>query len=314
MSRQGATSIAQAVERRGEADERPSYFVYVILPFLLIIGGLIVVAAMVFAGALTLDEASFAGAAAAALVVFLVAVVAAIVLTVMGIYKLIKRRNEHIGRDRLLRQGTLELCREAARGASDEETENDLEALERIHNEAELEESERSPALHLILFFLVPFWSFYVIYFLLKDMPRHTRRQARFTAHTSSVLSRHEGREVAAVPAIKEHSFGLAVLGMMFIPFWNLLVYWWLFKDPVEHFDAQWRHEDALLQVAQEEPREPTGDEGGSQPRAEDETAPAAPAFTVWTCGECAKKYKVPPKRPVKVTCKACGNQEILRG
>lgn len=308
--RPGATTILQAVERRGETDTQPSYFVYAVLPFLLIIGAIVIGVAVFYValGGDTSDE-SLGPAMLAAFAAGAVGILAGIVLMVVGLYKVIKRRNEHLARDRLLRQGTLELARDvgARRGGGDD----DLEAMERIHNESQLEENERSAALHLILYFLIPFWNYYVLYFLLKDIPRHTRRQARFTRHTRAVVGLGS-HDVPTTSPIKEHSFLLALIAMIFIPFWFLVVLYWIYNDPIEHFQAQWAHEDALVALAQSAPAASPGapDEDAPGPDADDDEAPA---FTVWSCPECAKKYKVPPKRPVRVTCKNCGHQEILR-
>ena len=313
----GASAILQAVERRADADTRPSFFTFVILPILFALIGLAIFFAAIIVAAGTADSSAaaaeaFTGAALGAMLIMVAAVIAGIVLQVLGLYKVIKRRNDHIARDQLLRQGTLEFARHHHERAPQEGGDEALAAMERIHNEAQLEENERSAPLHLVLYFLIPFWSFYVLYFLLKDLPRHSRRQAWFTHHARTALGGHGGEEVDAVPALHEHNFILALLGMIIIPFWGLVVLYWIYNDPHQHFDAQWRHEDQLVRrttvelssvpAATSRERTPTG--AGTAD---------APSYTVWACVECGKRYRVPPKRPVRVTCKNCQHQEILK-
>ncbi len=409
-SRAGSTSILQAVEMRGETDTRPSYPLYFVLPFVLfLLGAILAVAVVVATAGLPASDAEVVierwaeqniGPILGGIGLLVVAALAGIVLGVIGVYKLIKRRNEHFGRDRLVRQGTIELCRQAAEG---DEAHEHITAMERIHNEAMLEENERSAGLHILISFLTfGLWFYYVLWFLMKDLPRHTRRQARFTRHANEAMAaaglvgttvatgpakpfgqglpgdgdpdedrpgtpadeapddEEEARGEATrrprpppVEAIPERSFamyiGIVVLlplvgGLIAagigIPDWTttpldiiglaatFLFWYWIYTDPNEHFASQWAYEDQLIEIAQQAPEvETPGPEAempspGSSPGLEgstdtvDEEQAAAeepPAFTVWACGECGKRYKVPPKRPVRVTCKDCGNQAILR-
>lgn len=404
-SRAGSTSILQAVEMRGETDARPSYPLYFVLPFVLIIVGAILAVGLAVAlagvpsgGAEATDAAiqqwaeQNVGIILGVVGLFLAAFVAALVIGVIGVYKLIKRRNEHFGRDRLLRQGTIEMCREA--GGEDDDVHEHIVAMERLHNEALLEENERSAGLHILISFLTfGLWFYYVLWFLMKDLPRHTRRQARFTRHANEAMAKAGVLDGADDPTdqtpapdeadpddqpeppagdpstgpgqgpwptepqadrdalppidpIEERSFGLYIGLVVLLPLVGSLlatglglpevastpldlvglgatfVFWyWIYTDPNEHLARQWAYEDELIQIAQEPPASkpaasldqmPTP---GSSPGMEGETKDEedTPAFTVWACGACSKKYKVPPKRPVRVTCKACGNQEILR-
>ncbi|MDX1610778.1 MAG: hypothetical protein R3185_00315 [Candidatus Thermoplasmatota archaeon] len=307
----------QAVEIRAESDIEPSFFTYAILPFLFILLGigLIVVTLVTLVGTADpegVDPSALGGVSAALMGVAAISILVGAAIPYVGFYKLISRRNDHLSRDRVLRQGLLDYCRARARS---EEAEHALERMERIHNEAMLEENERPAVLHLVIGFLVGLWMLYVYYFLLKDFPRHSRRQARFLGHARAVLEPGEASQLPSVPPMQERPFWLVLL-LMLIPVVNIVgafvVLYWLYNDPPEHFRAQWAFEDALVarvQSGEDEPPAPgEGDEGPDAPPGEEK-----PAFTVWGCPECEKRYKVPPKRPVKVTCRNCGHQAILR-
>lgn len=335
----GVTSILQAVEKRGETDSHPSYFVHVILPVLLVLGGILVGAAVVIALiGVPSEPDDLAGISTTVLatlgLVLVAAFIAAIVLTFRGWYLLIKRRNDHLARDRILRQGLLDYTRRVAETRGGEDAGEPLEEMERLHNEALLEENERPAIVHILLYVLTQgLWGLYVLYFLIKDFPRHTRRQGRFVGQARDVFER-AGLDRETIPEVQpldERSYLLSLALWIFVPvIGGFVVTWWLYQDPPEHFRRQWIHEDELVDLVRDEEQAPPppsgtgaaaptptpdGDQEPSGAQADGEAeAPdqEEPAFTVWSCGECGKKYKVPPKRPVRVTCKNCGNKEIL--
>lgn len=345
----GVSSILQAVEKRGETDSQPSYFVHVILPLIITVVGILLAVAVVIwqlgslpEGAAQIPDAQI-GVIVAAVLIAVLAIIAAAVLAFRGWYLLIKRRNEHLARDRVLRQGLIDYCRRVAETEGSRDAGEHLEAMERTHNEALLSENERPAVVHILLYVLTNgLWGLYVLYFLLKDFPQHARRQSRFI-HEARAIFEDAGRDAEHVPAVDpldERSYLLSVAMWIFLPIiGGLIVTWWLYEDPVEHFARQWEHEDALVELVQDEEAAPgapaaaAGAPGPSSDSEEDdapsdappsggpddepgspaeEPAEEEPEFTVWTCGECDKKYKVPPKRPVRVTCKTCGNKEIL--
>lgn len=326
----GATSILQAVEKRGETDTRPSYFVHVVLPLLLTAGAvLVVLGALVWQiGGVPVAVSEIPdralGVIVTAVVLAALLVLAGLVLSVRGWYLIISRRNDHLARDRVLRQGLLDYARRLAETRGDEKAGEHLETMQRLHNEALLEENERPAVVHLLLYFFTQgLWGLYVLWFLIKDVPQHARRQARFVREARSLFDAAD-EDPDAVPPIEpvdERSFLGAAALWIFVPIaGQLLVTWWIYQDPVEHFDRQWSHEDELVELARQEeaPEAPAPeasqgegdapDEEGAGPDQDEEE----PEFTVWACGECETKFKVPPKRPVRVTCKSCGNKEIL--
>lgn len=341
----GVNAILQAVERRGETDERPSYFVHVILPILLALIGILGAAGIIIAtvgyGA-GLGSAFMAASPAivgAAILLAIAGVLAAVILTVIGIYKVMRRRERHFRRDRLLREGMLDHARAlASRGG--ERADEHVETMETIHNDTIVDEVAKPPGLHLVLSYLFPLWFLHVIYYLTKDFARHAHRQARFFQEFAA-LADELGLDMAgieAVPTVDDRSFLLSFV--LLIPPWGLVggfvVLYWLYDDPETHFDQQWGHEDAVVELVSSEteelkaPQQPSEEteapeEPGPGPQAEETEAPGSTAeedepapepeeeYTVWECGECGKKYKVPPKRPVRVTCKNCDNEEILQ-
>lgn len=353
----GVNAVLQAVERRGDTDERPSFFTHVILPILLVLVGVGVAAGMILAtaGYRGTIEATLAVVSSTllggAVVLLAATVLAAIVLAIVGSYQVMRRRRGHFARDHVLREGLLDYARSIAAERGGERVNEHIEAMERIHHDARIDEPDRPPSIHLLLILLFPFWYLYVVYYLTRDFADHARRQARFfrEMHTLSDEAGLDVEETEAVAAITERSYLLVLLLVLIVPFGNLVVLYWLYNDPEEHFDHQWHHEDALVEMisrgqaadqARSAPSEETEapDEGDVEPGLEgageqgqqpvgpgateeepigvDATEQEAPSqeaeFTVWTCSECATKYKVPPKRPVRVTCKECENQEIL--
>lgn len=342
----GVSAVLQAVDRRGETDERPAFFTHVVLPVLLALigagtaGGLVLATAG-YQGTIeaTIQAASPTVLGAAVLLTAAGATVGGI-LFVVGFYQVMRRREGHFARDRVLRKGLIDYARWLADRNPDSRAGEHVEAMERIHNDARIDEGDRPAAIHLILIVVFPLWYLYVLFYLTKDLPDHARRQARFLREVHNVIDEAglDVPEVEAVPAVNERSYLLVLALALVVPFGNLLVLYWLYEDPEEHFDQQWRHEDALVALLSEEeaadgsieetseetdaPEDP-GFEPQSSVAEEEEPAPEAEAeedeapegeaeFTVWTCPECNARYKVPPKRPVRVTCKECEHQEIL--
>lgn len=333
----GATSILQSVEKRGETDGHPSYFIHVVLPFLITLLSILIAVGVVIwqlgsipSGTEQIPEGQL-GIILGAVGLGVIGILAAAVLVFRGWYLLIKRRNKHLSRDRVLRQGILDYARRVAETEGGEEAGEHLETMQRLHNEALLEENERPAVVHILLYALTNgLWGLYVLYFLLKDVPQHARRQGRFVQGAREVFD-EAGRDADQIPTIEpiqERSYLLSVAMWIFLPIvGGFIVTWWLYKDPPQHFERQWVHEDHLVELVREaeapQPPEqragaPSPGAGPSEPSEEEEGEGApedeAPEFTIWPCPECAKKYKVPPKRPVRVTCKNCGHKEILQG
>lgn len=267
----------------------------------------------------------------------------AAVMFVYGLARVMRRRDAHLARDHVLREGLIDYGRWLAGRHGDTRADEHVEAMTRIHDDARIDEIDRPAAVHLVLILLFPLWYLYVLYYLTRDLPDHARRQARFLRETHNVLDEAglDVPEVEAVPTVSERSYLLTLLLVLIVPFGNLLVLYWLYNDAEEHFDQQWGHEDALVDVLSEQgtaagslgeaaeetaPDAPDGVDPGppqaqeGQPaepeaelQAEEDQAPEGePEFTVWSCPECESRYKVPPKRPVRVTCKECEHQEIL--
>jgi hypothetical protein len=343
----GVGAVLQAVDRRGDTDERPSFFTHVVLPILLVLAGVLAGAGLVIATAgyrgsldATLTSAS-ATVVGAAVLMAAIAILAAAVLFVVGFYRVMRRRDRHVARDHVLREGLLDYAGWLGRANPDSRAGEHVEEMRRIHNDARIDEHDRPAPIHLVLVAVFPLWYLYILYYLTKDLPGHARRQARFVRETHNVIDEAglEVPEVEAAVTVNERSYLLTLFLAAIVPFGNLLVLYWLYNDAEEHFDRQWRHEDALVDLVSEQeapegaigseeteapeapddvaPKPPAGEEGSSEPSngldAEEDDAPEGkPDFTVWSCPECGTRYKVPPKRPVRVTCKECEHQEVL--
>lgn len=356
----GVTAILQAVDRRGDTDERPSYFVHVVLPVLLaligVLGAVAIVVATVglqggIAGALNTASATIVGGA---VLLAVAGILSALVLVVIGLYRILRRHDRHFQRDGLLRDGLIDYARWLAARNPDTRADEHVAAMERIDADARLEEPKRSPAVHLILTYLIPLWILHIVWYLTKDFARHASNQERFLREFRA-LADEVGREVPEPEggaAVQDRSFLLS-LALLIPPIGlvgGFVVLYWLYDDPEQHFDRQLHAEDGIVELvsdeespegagllgeettAPDEPdqageahREPGQESQSPEPSEETEDSDLAPGgeaeedepapepeFTVWSCPECDKKYKVPPKRPVRVTCKNCEHKEIL--
>ncbi|PSG98312.1 hypothetical protein BRD56_00765 [Thermoplasmatales archaeon SW_10_69_26] len=344
----GVNAVLQAVDRRGDTDERPSFFTHVVLPILLALAGAGAGAGLVLAttGYRGTIEATIASASpsvlGAAVILTAGAALVGAILFVVGFYKVMRRRESHFARDRVLREGLIDYADRLARSASGTRAREHVEAMRRIHTDARIDERAHPAAVDLVLVAVFPLWYLYILFSLTKDLPDHARRQARFLREVHNVVDDAglEVPEVEAVPSVNERSYLLVLVLALVVPFGNLIVLYWLYNDPEEHFDQQWRHEDALVELVSEHdepapetapeeteaPDSPDVDPGGPTHEEADEAEPpndveaeadeasqeAEPEFTVWACPECESRYKVPPKRPVRVTCKECEHQEVL--
>jgi DNA-directed RNA polymerase subunit RPC12/RpoP/uncharacterized membrane protein len=374
----GATAIRHAIEQRDATDRTPSYFTFVVLPVLLVLVGLLAAVGLIvgIAGGLAPNPVNTINrvtdtVAGGAVAIVAIAVITAIVLTLIGLYRIVQRREDHLARDALLREGLLDFTEWLADTHDADSEREHLDEMRRLHRQARLEERERNGVLHLLVsLFLFPLWYLYVVYYLQRDFASHARRQARFVREAREVFTDagYEEGSLPNVPPIQDRSVAVSwILLVLLGPIGALIVHYWLFSDPADHFQRQWIHEDALETTVKEarpgsaepseqttstdadesEPDEPdAGDEATSKPGPEppagdsEETGPPEPdadtdedteasepsadgeaeqaepapepEMTIWACGECSKKYKVPPQRPVRVTCKDCGNEEIL--
>ncbi len=184
--------------------------------------------------------------------VFTVLILALAVAFLYVIYLLIRRRNQHFARQQRFFADLQVALREAAsrKGANVEAYLGSMEATSR---QAQIEETEKSAVLWVILL-IVPFVDviagLYILYFLTGDFFRHERREDGMLADASRALSalgtnftfnRYNG--------IPSRSFVLYLI--LSIVTFGLFEFYWeyvLIQDPNNHFNNHIQFEDALLQ------------------------------------------------------------------
>jgi Domain of unknown function (DUF4234) len=176
--------------------------------------------------------------------------IVAIILFVLPWYRLIKRRNGHFRRDRMLREGIISYVRGTAaeRGLEPKMT-TELATMMAIHSEANGEEDEKSPVLWIVLSIITfGLLSLYVWYFLTKDPHKHDVRQIAFMQQTQSALSKLEKTVVFPFwKSLPDRSYFLYLvltwITGLFSLYWNYV----LITDFNDHFRAQWQVEDQLM-------------------------------------------------------------------
>jgi flagellar basal body-associated protein FliL len=168
------------------------------------------------------------------------------------IYLLIRRRNQHFARQQRFFADLALALREAAsrKGANVEAYLGSMEATSR---QAQIEETEKSAVLWVILY-IIPVVSIiaglYILYFLTGDFFKHERREDGMLADATRALSalgstftfnRYNG--------IPSRSFVLYLI--LSIVTFGLFTFYWeyvLIQDPNNHFVNHVHYEDALLQ------------------------------------------------------------------
>ncbi len=213
--------------------------------------GIIAFFAILF-GSLFLGGATFRapGILAGGIFGFVAALVVLVILFALPWYKLIKRRNGHFRRDRLLREGLINYVRGlATERAMEVKMSTELATMTSIHSEANGEEDEKSPVLWIVLSIITfGLLGLYVWYFLTKDPHNHDVKQLAFMQQVQSAFSKLEKTVVFPFwKSLPGRSFFLYLvltwLTGLFGLYWNYV----LITDFNDHFRAQWQVEDQLL-------------------------------------------------------------------
>src|SRR5207244_13058153 len=146
-SQLGRNTITEAVRIRRETDDIMSALWIVFALF-----GAVAFFAILFGGLfLGTSSAGRTGLFGGAIVGFVVGIVVAIILFVLPWYRLIKRRNGHFRRDRMLREGLINYVRGLAAERGIESKMNiELATMTSIHSESKGEEDEKSPVLWVV--------------------------------------------------------------------------------------------------------------------------------------------------------------------
>lgn len=165
------------------------------------------------------------------------------ILTAFFIYKLIKRRNGHFQRSRVLREGMVEFLENKTKDTSSTR----LSTLRTIHSELNAREDEKSAGLFAIISVIFPPFLLYVMYFLTDDFTDHARKERIFFRNFEEV-ARDLGLDVR-YPEWKQtpnRTAGLYVILTIITGLFAIYWEWVLIKDPHTHFEAHKILEDRV--------------------------------------------------------------------
>jgi hypothetical protein len=201
-------------------------------------------------------------------------------------YVLVRRQNDHFSRDRALREGIIRLLRTASDPSGRSSlVMNELAAMSGASAPKEDYHDERiwgllmtMPLIMVALIFLVILYSaigplpmvaiivlpvtvilaigqflatYYMFYFLGKQMREHDDRWLVFEQNARAIISKLRWPPIVRMKykRLEDRDFAIYLLLSIFIPFFVL--YWWytLIKDPNDHFESQWEFEDRLAEI-----------------------------------------------------------------
>lgn len=172
------------------------------------------------------------------------------IITMVLIYKLVKRRNTHFRRQILLFEDIINVVKELA-NKKGVDIKYHIDPCERIIREAKIEETEKNAVLWVIISFITGGIALlYVYYFLMKDFYKHERREDFFWEDIGKALNTCG----LSIPPLKrtiilpDRNFILyLILTIITI---GIFMFYWLYvliKDPNEHFKYHTIIEDELL-------------------------------------------------------------------
>jgi hypothetical protein len=177
------------------------------------------------------------------------------IVSLIIIYKLVKRRNMHFQRQIFFYEDALGVLKEIT---SKKEVSAEVETamLERTLREAKVEETEKNAVLWAILSAIVFIASWYVYYFLMKDFYKHERREDVFFEDVWRVLSKSKiaftlPKRINPIP---ERNFILyLILTIITIGIFGIYWFYVLLMDPNKHFKHHIELEDEVLKVLESE-------------------------------------------------------------
>ena len=178
-------------------------------------------------------------------------IIAGAILSIVLLYKLIKRRNTHFSRVHFLFDDLPNLIRDEAT-KKNVDVEIPLSSYERTLREVKEEEERKGAVLWAILSAVTGIAAFYVYYFLMRDVYKHERGEDALLedagrCFTSVDIELPSMRREEPMP---NRSFILYLI-LTFITLGIFGIYWnyVLIKDPNEHFKHHRLMEDQLLQT-----------------------------------------------------------------
>lgn len=173
------------------------------------------------------------------------------IVYVVLIYKLVKRRNAHLKRQRYLLEDTLRMLRNIAE-VKGVDVEVELSSCERIVREVSMEETERNAVLWAILSAAIFIAHWYVNYFLMKDFYRHERREDNFWENIRTIMDRLGllFNLPVRMESIPNRSFILyLILNLLTLGLFGVYWLYVLLRDPNKHFEYHIQVESELLRA-----------------------------------------------------------------
>jgi hypothetical protein len=230
--------VIETVERYVHAGEETDYVMPIWMPFMalifLIIGGLILVIAA------ATDSEVIVGFG---IIFFGFLIAAGVILHIYVIYKWIDRRNRHFKRTRMLYKSILSFLEN--RGWKNSEK------LRTLIEEIEIEESEKSPAVWIILYIILNPVIFIIFYFLGEDFRKHSIREEKILRAIKEGFYEAGIRvDIPEIYRIPERNF-ILYLALTIVSFGFFALYWVyvLTNDPNEHFVRHKSTEKRLLEA-----------------------------------------------------------------
>src|SRR5260370_34840581 len=245
-SQLGKNTITESVRIRRETDDIMSAL-WILSPWL---GGVAFFGILFGSLFLVRSSAGSPVLFGGAIIGFVAGIIVALILFVLPWYRLIKRRNGHFRRDRMLREGLINYVRglAAERGLESKMT-VELATMTAIHSEANGEEDEKSPVLGIVLTIITfGLFGLYVWYFLTKDPHKHDVKQLAFMQQVQSAFSKLEKTVVFPFwKSLPDRSYFLYLILTWITGLFSLYSTYVLITDFNDHFKAQWQVEDQLL-------------------------------------------------------------------
>ncbi|MBI0584462.1 MAG: hypothetical protein ISF22_09595 [Methanomassiliicoccus sp.] len=189
----------------------------------------------------------------AGLLVALIGTIVSVILVALLIYKLLRRRNDHMAREAALRRELIEHFRvRAEEKGTGPQTAPYVQAMEAFDRDSLIHEEPQSallwtllciiPGINIVGIVLTLYW--------LTDYPHgHDRRFYGFVQNTNLAASQvGMGRLLPlAWKSIPDRSYVLYLIVTVLLPIFAIWWFYVLIKDLNDHFDNEWTFEDMLM-------------------------------------------------------------------
>jgi len=247
-------SLRNNIRRRTETD----YIMPIWLPFvplILVLLGVMIFIVSILGGMMPLMGRPFRRPGIILLAMPLVSLMSIIgaIINLYVLYKWIKRRNEHFKRQLMVYRDIMSLLREISRERGIDIS-TQIALINREISEAEIEETEKSAILWIILVLLIGIVILYVYHFLTKDFFVHERREDRIVTGIQEALgilgTRFTYRRYYEIP--HRNTILYIILTIVTLGIFSLYWVYVITKDPNEHFLEQRKWEDAVVSALEQ--------------------------------------------------------------